>query len=53
MAHMVENVAAAQVQFSAAELAQFDAAASSIEIRGARLPDAVLAFSDVEAPPRR
>ena len=30
-----------------------DAAASSIEIRGARLPDAVLAFSDVEAPPRR
>lgn len=53
MAHMVENVAAAQVQFSAVELAQFDAAASSIEIRGARLPDAVLAFSDVEAPPRR
>jgi aryl-alcohol dehydrogenase-like predicted oxidoreductase len=53
MAHMVENAAAAQIRFSAAELAELNAAAAGIDIRGARLPDSVLAFSEVEAPPRR
>ncbi|MNY84721.1 L-glyceraldehyde 3-phosphate reductase [compost metagenome] len=53
MAHMQQNVGAANISFSAQELAQFDASVAAIEIRGARLPDAVLAFSDVEAPPRR
>jgi aryl-alcohol dehydrogenase-like predicted oxidoreductase len=49
MAHMVENVGAGRIRFTAEELAELNAAAG-IEIRGARLPDAVLAFSEVEAP---
>ena len=52
MAHMLENTGAAAVRFTPAELAEFTTAADAIEIRGARLPDAVLAFSEVEAPPR-
>jgi hypothetical protein len=52
MAHMVENVGAAAIRFTPAELAEFNAAVSAIGIRGARLPDSVLVFSDVEAPPK-
>ncbi len=52
MAHMLENTGAAAVRFTPAELTEFTAAADAIEIRGARLPDAVLAYSQVEAPPR-
>ena len=50
MEHMVENVGAAAIRFTPAELAEFNAAATAIGIHGARLPDSVLAFSDVEAP---
>jgi aryl-alcohol dehydrogenase-like predicted oxidoreductase len=53
MPHMLENVGAAAVRFTAAELAEMNAAVSAIQIRGARLPDQVLVFSGVEAPPRR
>ena len=53
MAHMLDNVGTPTTSFSPQELAQFDASVAAIEIRGARLPPAVLAFSDVEAPPRR
>lgn len=53
MAHMVENTGAAQVRFSRDELNEFTAALNAIEVRGARLPDAVLAFSEVEAPERQ
>ena len=52
MAHMVENTCAAQIRFTPAELAEFDAAADAIKIQGARLPAAVQAFSEVEAPTR-
>ncbi len=52
MAHMLENTGAAAVRFTPAELTEFTAAADAIEIRGARLPDAVLAYSEVEARPR-
>ena len=52
MAHMLENTGAAAVRFTPAELTEFTAAANAIEIKGARLPDAVLAYSEVEAPPR-
>lgn len=52
MAHMLENAGAAAIRFTPAELTEFTAAADAIEIRGARLPDAVLAYSEVEAPPR-
>jgi aryl-alcohol dehydrogenase-like predicted oxidoreductase len=50
MAHMIENIGAATVSFSSSELAELNAAVSAIEIKGARLPDAVQVFSDVEAP---
>ena len=53
MPHMVENSGASAVRLSPAELAELNAAVSAIQVRGARLPDAVLAYSDVEAPPRR
>lgn len=52
MAHMLENTGAAAVRFTPSELTEFTAAADAIEIKGARLPDAVLAYSEVEAPPR-
>jgi len=52
MAHMLENTGAAAERFTPAELTEFTAAANAIEIKGARLPDGVLAFSEVEAPPK-
>jgi aryl-alcohol dehydrogenase-like predicted oxidoreductase len=52
MAHMLDNIGAAEVAFTASELAELNAALAAMEVRGARLPDAVLAFSGVEAPPR-
>jgi aryl-alcohol dehydrogenase-like predicted oxidoreductase len=53
MPHMIENTGAASVRFTSAELAELNAAVSAIEIRGARLPEQVLVFSGVEAPPPR
>lgn len=52
MAHMRENAGAAAVRFTPTELAEFTAEADAIAVRGARLPDNVLAFSEVEARPR-
>jgi aryl-alcohol dehydrogenase-like predicted oxidoreductase len=52
MPHMLENIGAAAVRFTPAELTELNSAVSAIEIRGARLPDQVLVFSGVEAPPR-
>jgi aryl-alcohol dehydrogenase-like predicted oxidoreductase len=53
VAHLQENVAAASVTFSAAELKELNAAVADIPIRGARLPPDVLAATGVEAPPKR
>jgi aryl-alcohol dehydrogenase-like predicted oxidoreductase len=53
MAHMLENTGAADVQLTPAEVAELNADVSAIQVRGARLPDAVLVFSGVEAPPKR
>lgn len=50
MAHMVDNVGAASIRFTPSELAELNAAASAIQIQGLRLPEGVLAFSEVEAP---
>lgn len=50
MAHMLENIAANDVQFTADELKQFNQDVSAITIKGLRLPQAVLNFSNVEAP---
>jgi len=52
MAHMVENLGADAVRFTSAELAELDRAVRAIQVRGARLPDAVQVYSDVEAPAR-
>ena len=52
MAHMLDNNGAAAVRFTPAELAELNASVSAIQIRGQRLPDQVLVFSGVEAPPK-
>lgn len=52
MAHMLENIGADAVQFTAAELTELNQSVSAIQVRGARLPDGVLALSGVEAPPK-
>jgi aryl-alcohol dehydrogenase-like predicted oxidoreductase len=50
MAHMVENIGASRITFTPSELAELNSSVAAIEIKGARLPDAVQVFSDVEAP---
>lgn len=52
MAHMLENIGATAVSFTPEELAELNGSVAAIQIQGARLPDAVQAFSGVEAPPR-
>jgi aryl-alcohol dehydrogenase-like predicted oxidoreductase len=51
--HMVQNIGAAKIRFSPEELNELNAAVRAIEVAGQRLPDAVLAYSGVEAPPKR
>jgi len=53
VAHLEENVAAASISFSTAELKELNTAVASIPIRGARLSPAVLSATGVEAPPKR
>lgn len=53
MEHMLENVGAADVRFTADELTQFNAELAKIEIKGERLPQMVLALSNVEAPTKK
>lgn len=50
MAHMLENIGADHIRFSADEWAVFNAALAKIEIKGERLPKVVLDYSNVEAP---
>ncbi len=52
MAHMLENIGAASIVFTSEEITELNAAVAAIKVQGARLPDAVQAFSDVEAPPK-
>ncbi|MET0556212.1 MAG: aldo/keto reductase [Vicinamibacteria bacterium] len=51
-AHLEENVAAAAITFSPAELSELDASLAAITIQGDRLSAAVLAATGVEAPQR-
>jgi aryl-alcohol dehydrogenase-like predicted oxidoreductase len=53
MAHMLQNSGAAGISFTPSELAELNSAVRAIEIKGQRLPDTVLAFSNVEAAPQR
>jgi aryl-alcohol dehydrogenase-like predicted oxidoreductase len=50
-AHMRQNIGAAAVRFTPDELTELNAAVRAIEVRGQRLPDAVLVHSGREAPP--
>jgi aryl-alcohol dehydrogenase-like predicted oxidoreductase len=52
MPHMLENVGAASVNFTADEIAELNKAVDAIQIKGSRLPEQVLVYSGVEAPPR-
>jgi len=53
MAHMLENIGADGVHFTSSELAELNGALSVVQIHGARLPDQVLVFSNVEARPKK
>ncbi|HEX7315627.1 MAG TPA: aldo/keto reductase [Pyrinomonadaceae bacterium] len=53
MAHMSENSGAAGVRFTPSEISELNSAVRAIEVKGQRLPDAVLVFSGVEAPPKK
>ena len=50
MGHLLDNLGAGTVRFAPDEIAQLNAAVGVIQIHGARLPGAVLAYSGVEAP---
>lgn len=50
MPHLLENVGATAISFSPAELAELNRSVAAIDIRGARMPAAVQAWSGVEAP---
>ena len=53
MQHMVENSGAASIRFTPSEVSELNAAVRAIEVKGQRLPDAVLVFSGVEAPMKK
>ena len=53
VAHLEENVRAASISFSGAEMKELDAALAAVRIQGERLPPPVLAATGVEAPPKR
>ena len=53
MAHVLQNIGADAVRFTPSELAELNASVTAIQIRGPRLPEQVLVFSDVEAPPKK
>lgn len=53
MAHMLDNNGADDVRFKADELKEFNQQLDTVKIIGERLPAAVLAFSGVEAPPKK
>ncbi|MDW9364365.1 aldo/keto reductase [Sinorhizobium meliloti] len=53
MPHMLENIGAASISFTPEEIDELNSAVAAIEVRGQRLPDAVLAFSNVEAPEKK
>ncbi len=50
MAHMLENIGADRIKFTANEIKEFNNQLDAIQIQGERLPPFVQAFSDVEAP---
>ncbi|WP_137803654.1 aldo/keto reductase [Caulobacter sp. 3R27C2-B] len=53
MAHMDQNAGAAAIRFTPDEVAELNLAVRAIDVRGQRLPDAVLVHSGREAPAKR
>jgi aryl-alcohol dehydrogenase-like predicted oxidoreductase len=53
MEHMVQNAGASSVVFTPDELKELNASLFDIHVQGQRLPDGVLAFSGVEAAPKK
>jgi aryl-alcohol dehydrogenase-like predicted oxidoreductase len=53
MAHMQENIGADGVRLTVEEWQQFNKELEAIQILGERLPEFVLQFSKVEAPPKK
>lgn len=53
MEHMHQNIGSATIHFMDTELARLNESVAEIKILGQRLPDAVQAFSDVDAPLKR
>jgi aryl-alcohol dehydrogenase-like predicted oxidoreductase len=49
MPHMLENAGAADIRFTPGELAELNRAVAAVNVRGARLPAMVQAWSGVEA----
>ncbi len=52
MAHLLDNLGAGEVIFNNGELQELNAAVAAVAVQGERLPPAVQAYSDVEAPLR-
>jgi aryl-alcohol dehydrogenase-like predicted oxidoreductase len=52
MAHMLQNSGAVALRFTPSEIAELNSAVRAIEVKGQRLPDAVLVFSGAEARPK-
>jgi aryl-alcohol dehydrogenase-like predicted oxidoreductase len=52
-AHLDQNIGAASVQFTTSELSELNSSLSEIQVQGQRLPDFVLQYSGVEAPPKK
>jgi aryl-alcohol dehydrogenase-like predicted oxidoreductase len=53
MQHMLENSGADGIHFTPSEISELNSAVRAIEVKGQRLPDAVLVFSAVEAPMKK
>lgn len=53
MAHMEQNAGSAAIRFTPDEIAELNSAVRAIDVRGQRLPDAVLVHSGREAPAKR
>jgi aryl-alcohol dehydrogenase-like predicted oxidoreductase len=49
MAHMLENIGAGSIRFTPAEIAELNRSVAAIQVKGARLPEAVQVYSGVEA----
>ncbi|WP_299044841.1 aldo/keto reductase [uncultured Tateyamaria sp.] len=52
MPHMLENAGASGITFTADELADLNGQIAAIDVQGARMPEMVEAWSEVEAPTR-